>query len=227
MRNVKNTIADYLLGMVAPHPCFNCGATGAPICSNCKSDIIKGCIRQCIFCQRDGQKALCSDHDLAYSALWLGGIRRGPLQLLVGAYKFRFMHAALTDLVEILDSSIPRLPPRTVVVPVPTLRAHIRQRGYDHALLIAEGIARRHGLKLNQCVERIGVSVQHRLKRTQRLAAAAQTFAVPQPIAEDVPYLIVDDVITTGATVNAVARALRLAGARVVWVAAVAHQPLD
>lgn len=227
MRNVKNTIADKILSLVAPHPCFNCGVIGRPLCDNCKKNIISQRISVCPLCGSAIEGYLCPNHDLPYSALCVGGARRGSLQLLIGAFKFRFMLAALDDVVDILEASIPVLPPETVVVPVPTLAAHIRQRGYDHALLLAEAFARRRGLKVDKLVERSGVAVQHRLKRAQRIEAAKHAFSVLAVLDPNTPYLIVDDIFTTGATVAAVAMELRKAGAREVWVAVVAYQPID
>lgn len=137
------------------------------------------------------------------------------------------MLAALDDIVDLLNTAVPALPPETVVVPVPTLASHVRQRGYDHALLLAEAFARRRGLKVEKLVERSGVAVQHRLKRAQRIEAAKRAFGVTAVLDPNTPYLIVDDIFTTGATVAAVATELRKAGAREVWVAVVAYQPID
>jgi predicted amidophosphoribosyltransferase len=227
MRNVKNTMVDRVLALVAPHPCFNCGAVGQPLCDNCKSHITMTQKLTCVFCGASARNGICPDHDLPYSALWIGGLRRGSLQLLVGSFKFRFMRAALHGLTDILAAAIPRLPKDTIVVSVPTLSKHIRQRGYDHALLLAEALAYRRKLKMLRLVERSGKSVQHRLRRAQRFEATSKAFFVPLALDSTVPYLIVDDVLTTGATVGAVADALRAAGAQVIWVAVVAYQPLD
>lgn len=176
---------------------------------------------------KQAKKGICPDHDLPYSALWAGGVRRGSLQLLVGSFKFRYMRAALEDLIDIIEGVVPRLPRDTVVVPVPTLAAHIRQRGYDHTRLLADLFSHRRGLVVQQLVERSSSSVQHRLGREQRIRAARDAFSVPFTVNASIPYLIIDDILTTGATVDAVARALRAAGARLVWVTVVVYQPLD
>lgn len=124
-----------------------------------------------------------------------------------------------------LLETLPDLPPDTVVVPIPTITAHVRQRGYDHTLLMARYIAKRRQLQVEPLLRRVDSSVQHRANRQQRLLQARGAFeATKSSLDASRPYLIIDDVVTTGATVHYAAQALRKAGARHVWVAAVARQ---
>jgi predicted amidophosphoribosyltransferase len=98
------------------------------------------------------------------------------------------------------------------VVGVPPARARQRRRGFDPARLLASGIATRLGLPEARCLARTGPA-PHQLgaRRTERRAAGRIGVRVTQPPPRIV--LLVDDVHTTGATLQACASALRDAGA--------------
>ena len=75
------------------------------------------------------------------------GERNGTLQRLVGLYKFERTRLAYKQLGDLLNDVLPDLPTETVIVPVPTTPSRIRERGYDHMLLIAKHLARSRGLR--------------------------------------------------------------------------------
>jgi ComF family protein len=102
----------------------------------------------------------------------------------------------------------------TVVVPVPTATDRRRRRGYDQATLIARALARRQDLAHVPCLRRLGRAHQVGAGRAQRLAQLAGAFVVVRPDRIRGKHVVlVDDVITTGATFEAAARALHQAGA--------------
>jgi ComF family protein len=137
------------------------------------------------------------------------------------------MRRASAALGDLLLEKIDQLPSGTIVVPIPTVSAHIRQRGYDHSKLIAKYIARKRGLKYNQALERVTATKQRGASKAVREKQARKAFAVRGSITPDVPYLLIDDVVTTGATMRYAAQALLDGGASHVWAAAIARQPLD
>jgi ComF family protein len=149
------------------------------------------------------------------------------LQRLIGDFKFQNMRAAHYPLATLLHERLDQLPENTVVVPIPTVSNHIRERGYDHTLLIAKQVAKVRHIRLQQALTRIGTTKQRGASRKQRLLQAQTAFTVTVPIDANTPYLLIDDVVTTGATMAYAAKALRDAGAEQVWVAVIARQPLD
>jgi ComF family protein len=155
------------------------------------------------------------------------GWRTDELRRLIDDYKFENVRSAHHILAELLDQRISQLPGTTVVVPVPTISSHIRMRGYDHAALLARSFARRRRLEVQPIVKRVTTTVQRDAPRLQRIAQAKVAFKVRKKLDPSVPYLVIDDIITTGASVTYVAKALREAGAKEVWLAAIARQPLD
>ncbi|MEI6481550.1 MAG: ComF family protein [Candidatus Saccharibacteria bacterium] len=105
----------------------------------------------------------------------------------------------------------------TLVVPVPTATSRVRQRGYDQSVLIARHLSKRYGLKVSELLVRHGQSRQVGSKRDQRVVQLAEAYTVRKPIHVVGSHIIlVDDVMTTGATIEAAARALKKAGARTV-----------
>lgn len=123
-----------------------------------------------------------------------------------------------------------RTPVREVLmVPVPSARAAVRARGHDPALRITIAAVRelrtRHVRAhcLNELTQTRGVADQAGLTSAGRLANLAGALSVLRPAAvRGRRVVIVDDVITTGATLVEAARALRSAGAEVLAVAVVA-----
>ncbi|UTX51356.1 ComF family protein [Candidatus Saccharibacteria bacterium TM7i] len=127
-------------------------------------------------------------------------------------------------LAELLAIRAPFFPTDAVVTPIPTLRASIRRRGYDQAFLLARAFARRRGLEMRRLVERSGSFVQHDTEsRLQRERQVRGSFTIKANTSIPETVILIDDIITTGATVNEVAKVLRQVGVVRVYVMAIAH----
>jgi ComF family protein len=219
MQNVKNTILDTALSLIAPHLCSGCGFTGSPLCDNCKKDINRR------------PASFNNSPNASYDALLIIGQRLGTLRRAIDEFKFQNVKALARELAKLLDSVLPALPHRTVLVPIPTIAPHVRERGYDHIHLLTAQLATYRGLPMEQLLTRATNSVQHYATRDQRIAQAAATFRVEEgarrAIRDGITYLLIDDIFTTGSTVEYAARALKRAGATEVRVVVLARQPLD
>lgn len=109
-------------------------------------------------------------------------------------------------------------PPQALVVPVATSPSSVRRRGFDHGLHLARGAARRLGQEHRRLLRRSrGGLAQRGLGRLARLELTSETFRARFT---DRPVILVDDVVTTGATLNGACEALRRCGVHV-WGAAV------
>lgn len=219
---------DRILSVIAPHQCCGCGKIGTPLCDNCKYDIISDAKSVCVACQRPcGLKGICSSCRVPYERAWHVGVREGTLQRLVGLYKFERLRSAYKQLGDLLLETIPALPSDVIVVPIPTASSHIRERGYDHMLLIAKYFAKKRGLTLSRVLNRSTQTKQRQASAMQRVRQAKQAFTVSGELSNDVTYLLIDDVMTTGATAKYAAHALKAAGASHVWLAIIGRQTLD
>ena len=182
----------------------------------------------CIVCHLPtGNTWICKTCRMPYERVWVVGERGGVLQRLIGLYKFERAKSAYKSLGDLLLETLPELPANTVIVPVPTTPSRIRERGYDHMLLIAKYVAKARNLKCEQLVYRKTNTKQRQSTAKQRSVQAKQAFAVRGSIDEFKTYLLIDDVVTTGSTIKYAAKALRDAGAKHVWVAVIARQTLD
>lgn len=219
---------DTLLSLAAPHHCCGCNKVGSLLCPNCKYNIISESKNVCLACGRPSfGPGVCNTCKLPYSRAWCVGERKDVLQRLVGLYKFERTKSAYRDLAELLDDILPQLPIGTVIVPIPTVPAHIRERGYDHTLLLARRLGRIRKLPVAKLLVRSTNTMQRHATAATRGLQAKSAFRSVGNVDKNINYLIIDDVVTTGATVRYAAKALKDAGASQVWVAVLARQTLD
>lgn len=219
---------DALLSPFAPHLCCGCGTIGRLLCDNCKYNITSEVYSGCVGCGRlAGSKNVCNACRVSYPVGWCVGERSGVLQRLIGDFKFQRMYAAYRPLADLLLQTVGQLPEGTVVVPIPTVASHIRQRGYDHTAVIAKRFALRRKLRMMPYLQRRTNTKQRDANFQTRQRQAKEAFMVRGTLDPSVPYLIIDDVVTTGATIRYAAAALRQAGAQTIFVAVIARQPLD
>lgn len=228
VQNVKSTMIDTLFSYLAPHPCCSCGKLGSLLCDNCKYNIISEISTSCIICGViSSRNGICSTCTASYSKAWHVGERSGELKQLIDGFKFENKKETFKVLGDLLDAAIPDLPKETIIVAIPTTSSHIRIRGYDHALLIGRHFAARRGLTFRPLLKRQTNTMQRNASRKERIVQARSAFRVVDRLSGRVPYLLIDGITTTGATLHFAAKALRDAGASAVWVATIARQPLD
>lgn len=218
---------DNIVSIVAPHHCCGCDRIGDLLCDNCKYDIISEQKVVCIVCGKPAVNGLCNECIVSYERAWLVGERDGVLQRLIGLYKFERAKAAYRSLGDLLLEVMPQLPSNTIIVPIPTTSSRIRERGYDHMLLIAKYIAKKRNLRCSQLIERKNNTKQRHASAKKRQQQAANAFMLVGKVNKDVPYLIIDDVMTTGSTIKFATELLNKNGAKHVWVAVIARQALS
>lgn len=114
------------------------------------------------------------------------------------------------------------IPPVDVVTYIPTAPRRVRERGFDHARIIARSAAKQGNLPFKRLLERTSSIRQVGAGRALRLRQMNNVFEVADPQhVKGKQILLVDDVVTTGATIESAAAVLRSAGARRVYVYAI------
>lgn len=182
-----------------------------PLCAACG----RSCRREALVCTRCARRLAGADPlegggPPGLDRAWSSASHEGVARDLVTALKFR----RLLPVAELMADRIQWLAPATLlsgtIVPVPTAPLRAALRGFDPAVEIAAALAQRAGLPIQACLARRGGGRQVGKRRAQRIGHPPLIQArgeVPRSV------LLIDDVLTTGATLSACARALRSAGA--------------
>jgi predicted amidophosphoribosyltransferase len=219
-----------LAAALAPPACLACraplAAAAAPLCVACRRALPWLPEPRCDRCglplpcaPRGGG---CPAAAAAFEQAWAPLAHDGTARQLVAALKFRGALPVARLMAAQIAASVPReLLAGAVLVPVPLHQARRRARGFDQALLIAHALGTRTGLPVVACLHRGGRPTRQlgADRAARRAAAERQQLSVRGPA--PAYALLLDDVHTTGATLDACARALRAAGTR--RVAAVAY----
>jgi ComF family protein len=222
---------------IAPPQCAVCGrpftrALGAPLAQERRATAAApgdGAAAPGDSAAADGSCGGCRSRPGAYTyaraAAPFGDVVREALH----AFKFggkRALARPLGDLLADAARSCPAARGADVLVPVPLHRERERERGFNQAALLAERLGRLWGVAVapGALARTVATPPQTGLAGEARRANVRGAFAVPRPAQVTGRHiLLVDDVMTTGATADACARALRRAGATEVGVLTVAR----
>ena len=230
-------LADSLVELVFPHSCVNCGglveATGPAatgfrhLCPRCVAQIEFVHPPHCLTCghpfygvvEGDRMCPHCEGLAPAFREGRTAVLFKGPARALVLELKYHRGLHVLDDMAEIFRR-VPRLGAAVrgaTLVPVPLHPRKARVRGYNQAELLAEVIAQVAGggtkVALLLC-RRIDTESQTAFDRRTRMANLKNAFALAKDATLNPAhhYILVDDVFTTGSTLNNCARVLQRAG---------------
>lgn len=193
-------LAHAVLAGLAPPLCASCGRPCRPeaiVCSRCARRLA-------------GADPIAGSGPPGTDRSWSSAPHEDVARNLVTALKFR----RLLPVAGLMADRIQWLAPASVlsgtIVPVPTTPLRSRARGFDPAAELAAALAERTGLPVASCLARRGAGRQLGRRRARRIGHPPRIRTIGE-----VPRsaLLVDDVLTTGATLSACARALRAAGA--------------
>jgi ComF family protein len=215
--------------LIFPVHCPACEVTSTSFCGLCRPEVDPWHAASCLRCGADNARNCVCDR-LPDEVRWIQAFWRfeGPVRDVVEFAKYGGELWRLKSLkAEIsgwLGTQVSDLSGRIAVVPVPPSPRRIRRRGFDLPLILAKWTCRWPGTSIHRrTLKRIReVDAQAGQDRQQRFASVEGAF-----LARRCPerVILVDDVITTGATVTACSQALAAAGAKRIGVVALARTP--
>lgn len=250
MSTVLDQLARGLSDVVFPPRCVHCrgvveaegrrGAAGGfrHVCARCAAQIDYVRPPHCTTCGHpyygvvEGERICphCAGLDPAFNEGRTAVLFRGPARALVIELKYHRGLHVLTDMEEIFRRAahVCELARGAVLVPVPLHPRKERERGYNQAALLAGALAAAAGggARVAQLLRRVtDTATQTAFDRRTRMANLKNAFALVRGVALNPAqhYLLVDDVFTTGSTLNSCARTLRRAGGLNLGVATFGH----
>lgn len=216
---------EVALDLLFPPKCVGCGDVGSFICPSCEAALPRVRPPVCPLCGKpQPQAALCP-------GCWgwrpaINGIRSpftfdGSIRRAIHDLKYHNLRALSATLAGQLARHLSENPmPAEVLVPVPLHPARLRERGYNHSALLAKDLGATSGIPVDEgtLVRKKNSEPQAKTNSVeQRRENVAQAFAVRDRALKGKKVLLIDDVCTSGATLNSCAAALIKGGASSVW----------
>ena len=216
-------VADFALDIIFPKKCVVCGKLDALFCEKCRGKIIFLKTQNCPFCLKISPRGRVCPSCKSKSALT--GVTviahfEGHLKEVIHQYKYEFIKALKDDLAEIAWPYLEDFPKNAVLTCVPSNSKRLAWRGYNQAEEIASILAGHSNLEFSpNLLKRTKYKTpQTQLSRKERFKNVENAFTSGKKInLKGKQVVIFDDLVTSGATLNACAKELRKVGASRVW----------
>lgn len=239
-------LLDLLVSLLLPASCLGCGAPlparsgHLGLCGPCRDPLLRPRRADdgvCARCARPLEATAlppgwecgrCRRQPPAYDRLLAAWSYTHPVDAVIRALKFRRLSYLGPQLGRALAERFTvelRREATAAVVPLPLSRWRRLRRGFNQAELLALPLAHHLGVPASRCLRRRTRRAQSSLARHQRGSNPRGAFRVRGPLPGD-RLLLVDDVVTTGATLDEAAACLKAAGARHVVAVVAARTPL-
>lgn len=211
------TCTNFVQRLVAPSCLLCAGASaGALLCAPCDADLPRLASEHCDTCAlpiTSGTRCgACLTHPPSYDHVCTPFTYAFPVDALVQALKYRSMLALAPLFGNAIAASLDERP--DVIIPMPLADARLRERGFNQAQEIARHVAKVTGIALlpRACRKVRDTQPQAALPWKERAKNVRKAFVCDEDFA-GLHVAVIDDVMTTGATLNELARNLQQAGA--------------
>jgi len=224
-------IFNFFLDILLPKKCINCGKTGEFICFECKL-LIKEIDLSCPICKKLSLTG--ETHSQCKRKESLNGLisifeYEGTIKKAIHLLKFKGLQSIASDLIFLAGEKIYENPyqyglfakflfrPETIITFVPMRKKREKQRGYNQAKIIAERLAKLSKKETRPLLEKSQpTKPQTELNGKERIENIKNSFYfsgnyIPEKV------VLIDDVVTTGSTLNECTKTLKKAGVREVW----------
>ncbi len=204
------SVFERLLDTVFPARCVQCGTAGSWLCPSCQ-ELVR-------YYQPPWAPSI---QDLGFlREVRAAAMFEGPLREAIHQFKYNGLHALAPLLGQVLYRGWQSEPwPVDLIVPVPLYAQRLRARGYNQSALLARELSQRTGLPVVDGVlcRVVATPSQVGLSALEREENVSQAFRCVGTAFAGKHALLLDDVLTTGATLRACARALQQGDAGSVW----------
>jgi ComF family protein len=232
-----------ILDLIFPRACHQCdsvlqGESNPCFCRDCWSSVLLLEDPRCPSCGKPFVSKVtlsyspghrcgdCRDRPPRYDRSVAIGSYEGVLAKAIQLFKYQGKTNLTDPLGELLISGLEKLSGADCLIPVPLHPKRLREREYNQALLLCDSVGRKTGLKVvPDALERVietppqtGLPLKNRRRNVRGAFSVKRTQMI-----DDRLVLLIDDVLTTGATVNECARMLKRAGAKAVYVLTLAR----
>ena len=215
---------EKIIEFIAPDECIICQKEGLCLCTNCASAALEYKKPACLFCNELNQNGQvckrCRPKKHIYKstiAYRYGGASKELIKLM----KYQNRRSIARYFAGLLPD--PELDPESIITYVPSDGATRRRRGFDQAELIARHYAKTRAIKCTTLLARTSHERQVGKTRKSRVENVKNNFVALRQI-DGKRVILIDDVVTTGATVSECAKVLKEAGANRIEVLAVAKK---
>lgn len=224
-------IYDFFLDLIFPKKCVNCGEFGSFCCSKCLSKIKPIQTQVCPKCGKISDKGKwcsgCKGKSNLSGMIVAADYRVGPTKELIHHLKYNSILELSPVLADLLIDQLIDIDFRgnIIITSVPLHRRRENERGFNQAEVLARIIGQKIGYKYQPLLKRrIHKKTQVELSgRERRQNLVGMFMAIDEKIIKNKTIILVDDVSTTGTTLEECAKILRDAGARQVWGLVVAR----
>ncbi len=221
------------------HRCVLCHDSASDgLCRGCLADLSESftdAVNSCPLCFRQivggavcGQ---CQKKPPKFERMWASVYYEAPVSGMVHQFKHlgdMSMRRPLADLMRRHAPDWLDIAEIDFVLPMPLSKARRFYRGFNQSEELAESLAREYGWQVlpRQMVERAHKPPQSTLKSDERRRNVRNIFKINKPLPENCKILLIDDVLTTGATLNELAKMLKASGASAVYCWCLARSQL-
>jgi len=225
---------DFLLDLIFPIACLACGQGEKNLCGKCKKKIIINKNFSCLNCNTSSNLGACcktcqTKHGL--DGLWISSdYHNKVLSSLIKKFKYSFNKKLAPILAKVLILFLKEnnLQKRSdlfynlenlIIVPVPLHKSKQRLRGFNQSELLARLISEELNININSknLTRRRNTKAQAKLNKKQRLANVNNAFNWTGKSLKEKNIILIDDVSSTGATLNNCTKTLKANGAQNVW----------
>lgn len=217
--NNNMKLIDKTLNLIAANDCLSCGLESDLICGTCMADFCIALPSRCYICKKLTRDfAVCSNcrPRSRINNVWVATDYSQNVKKLVYELKYKSNRSAAPAVGLFLCQTLPLMPRDTVVVNIPTATKRVRMRGFDHSRALATYVASKKGLRYINLLARTGQSRQVGSNRKNRLGQLSSAFLYKNDLIPE-RALLIDDIVTTGATLESAAKELKQNGVKKVY----------